>query len=89
VNGIAYTGTWLSFDRFVSDNDEYALQTYPAGKAVSIYYNKEKPTTAVLERKGPGVTLYLLIIFALSMSYMSLTLSWGSDDSHDHKRPRY
>jgi hypothetical protein len=88
VNGVSYTGTWVSFKASMSDTSEYALQTYPVKRTVSVYYNEQNPATAVLEREGPDLTLYLLIAFVLSMSYMSLTLSWGRDDNHDDKRPR-
>jgi hypothetical protein len=63
--GQTFTGKRLSFGGLVAQKNPAAVQTalqkYPAGGAVTVYYNPDNPSEAVLERQAGGVKWALVI----------------------------
>lgn len=73
VAGQTYTGKQIAFGGVVATGNRNKaaaqLARYPAGGQVTVYYNPEKPSEAVLERKAGGFTWGLVVgIFCLVLS---------------------
>jgi hypothetical protein len=72
--GQTFTGKRLSFGGLVAQKDPSAVQTalqkYPPGGVVTVYYNPENPSEAVLERQAGGLKGSLTIgIICLVLSF--------------------
>ena len=69
VNGQTLNGSQIAFGVKSSDrnpkNAQVAVNNYPVGKNVPVYYNPANPGEAVLERRagGLGVTFEMGIVF--------------------------
>ena len=66
VDGTPYTGGKVSFSQYGGrqEHSRQIVQQYPVGKAVDVYYDPEKPETAVLE---PGVTNSSYLILGIGL----------------------
>ena len=67
-----YVGKRVNFYKNVDDTAEAAVDNYPVGKEVTVYYEKTNPKYAVLEKTslGGGIWFDLLgILFLTSMTY--------------------
>lgn len=67
VNGINYSSNKVSLGDYSSSDANHAQQIvnrYPVGESVTVYYNPENPSDAVLER-GTTEFPYIIIIFGL------------------------
>lgn len=65
VMGQTYTGKNISFGGQPSYGNpgkaQAALERFPAGEVIAVYYNPENPSEAVLERQAGGATLSMVI----------------------------
>lgn len=84
VMGQTYTGKNIGFGAQTSYNRpakaEAALEQYPAGGVVTVYYNPEDPSDAVLARQAGGANLTLVIgivflVIGLSLACVGLILA--------------
>ncbi len=67
-----YVGKRVNFYKNVDETAEAAVDNYPVGKEVTVYYEKTNPKYAVLEKTslGGGIWFDLLgILFITSMTY--------------------
>ncbi|MDD5544005.1 MAG: DUF3592 domain-containing protein [Acidobacteriia bacterium] len=65
VGGNSLRGNRITFGNAASGNRAAARKTaerYPAGAAVSVFYDPQKPGSAVLERKMSGALVLLPIV---------------------------
>jgi hypothetical protein len=72
VRGQHYTGKRITFGNIVANSNQAKvaaeLARYPVDGEVTVYYNPEKPSEAVLERKAGGSTWGLVVgIILLSL----------------------
>jgi hypothetical protein len=82
IDGKRFTGhrvTWMQTDSEYSSTAKAKAQLakYPVGKAVTVYYNPEKPGEAVLKRgSGSGSLDYLLLGVAVVLVSLFLGVVW-------------
>jgi hypothetical protein len=74
VAGQSYSGKRLAFGGSIAQKDPAAVQKglerYPVGAQVTVYYNPEKPSEAVLERQAGGIK------WAMTLGILCLVLSF-------------
>ena len=67
VAGTPYTSSNISFESQLAGNKRRAIEAivarYPEGQRVTVYYNPERPKTAVLERSANPPSYNSLLIF--------------------------
>ena len=79
VEGKPYSSSQIAFGGTIGYNQrakaEAKLNDYPVGKPVTVYYNPEKPSEAVLERQASGAR-WLSVIGGILMT-IGLCISCG------------
>ena len=64
VDGKIYSTDRYSFEN-VSGDRSTGIQRYNPGDQVTVYYNPQNPSVAVLEKKKPGFFVFVVLIFGI------------------------
>ncbi|WPL13114.1 DUF3592 domain-containing protein [Thiorhodovibrio litoralis] len=71
VDGKTYSADRYSFENVGGDRS-VGIQRYDPGDRVTVYYNPEKPSTAVLEKKNPGFFVVVVLVFGIAFLLASI-----------------
>jgi hypothetical protein len=83
VGGYTYQGSRIAPGQAVGGSGaRKVIARYPVGSQVTVFYNPQNPTEAVLEKKAPALFLLwlMLIIFNLAFGCVVPYVVWSSQN---------
>jgi hypothetical protein len=75
VNGRQYLSDLVNFKERSFENSYKATSRYPSGKEVLVWYDKDSPEIAVLEKSGPTPGLIFIAVMDLLISCVGFLIN--------------